>query len=205
MSLKSKFLCLSSYVEGRLLAYILDRFRNNYESDTFSLHKRISVLAPFGKIKSRDLEGHSQIVPEICVFNEQTGTGVIAEAVAWDDDAKYGNTQSESHQAMHEVGLPKSSVYFAQKIICQLLPIAIHVGNNHKLKEYYTFLSCTENHILKMESVLKHLVGEGLLQQYYRPLEMNQDIAQYDQGIYELVFPKPEDELIRKIHLLLTL
>lgn len=201
MGFLSELLRLKSYVEAHLYFYLLDRFSELQNGLTCKLCKSISVPAPFGKKSTRDQNGLSQIQPEICVTSETFG--VVAEAAAWDDDAEYGNNQSEAHQSMHRIGLENSSVYFAQKIICQVLPGFLHCRET--TNDTFAFISFTENHKCKMDNVLTQLKSKGLIESFQRPLEKNSDdIQKYKQIIYELNFPEPSRDIVGRIHSLLS-
>lgn len=187
---------LNSWVEAHLYSYLLDRFSGLKTGQEFKLCKSIAVGAPFGRTDKRDQDGLSCIRPEICLIGEMFG--VVAEAAAWDDDAKNGNKQSEAHQAMHYIGIEKRSVYFAQKIICQVLPAYLYCKD--KQGDVYAFISFTQNHKSKMERVLYHLASRQLIQSFYRPLKKNdKDIRKYKQVIYELRFPERPKDIINKV------
>lgn len=135
--------------------------------------------------------------PEICVVNSKLG--FVAEAAAWCDNNNHADKQrSESHNAMHKIGLPSDSVYFAQKIMCQLFPAYLHCMQDER--KVYSFISVTENHIIKMVNVLDHLKKEGFLD-YLRPLGKTLfDVKKYYQAIFEIIFPDQPDKIIRKLY-----
>jgi len=197
MTFSNELLRLKSYVEAHLYLYLLDRFPFLKDESNFKLYKRISVSAPFGKIVTRDQNGRSQIQPEICVTIGQE-LGLVAEAAAWDDDS-YGNHQSEAHKSMHQIGMDKNCVYFAQKVICQILPAFQFC--TQKTTECYAFLSFTENHKDKMEKVLNHLITKNIISSFSRPLESNDDdVKKYYQLIYEIKFPDSLESVIDQIN-----
>jgi len=196
MGFLSELLRLKSYVEAHLYFYLLDRFPELKNGESCILYKTLSVTTPFGKKDSRDQNGRSQIKPEICVTCNRFG--FAAEAAAWDDDSNSGNTQSEAHQSMHQIGLEPSLVYFAQKVICQVLPAFLYCKET--ATEVYAFISFTENHKCKMENVLSHLKCKGFIKSFERPLGSNsRDIQRYKQVIYELKFFEPEKEIVNRI------
>lgn len=197
MGFLDELLRLASFVEAHLFFYLIKTFPELGNGTDFKLDKTISVSSPFGRSKTRDQNGLSQIQPEICVTSETLG--FVAEAAAWDDDAEYGNKQSESHQAMHKIDLDKDCVYFAQKVICQILPVFIYCKN--KTRDCHAFLSFTENHKDKMDKVLSHLISKNFLESFKRPLiTNNEDLKLYHQVIYELNFPEKTDDIINKIN-----
>lgn len=193
MNFDQILLTLPAFVETHIYFYLMDRFPILNNSNDFILHKRIDVAAPFGNEKKRK-NGLSRIIPEICVAN--TDLGFVAEAAAWDDSAS-ANKQSESHHAMHKIGLPSDRVYFAQKIMCQVFPAYLHCKQDGR--KVYSFISVTENHITKMVNVLDRLKKESFLD-YSRPLGTSCDIERYHQAIFEIIFPGQTDEIIKKIY-----
>jgi len=201
MGFLSELLRLKSYVEAHVYFYLLDRFPKLSNGQDCKLCKSISVAAPFGKINTRDQNGQSYIQPEICVTSKTFG--VVAEAAAWDDDSEYGNNQSEAHHAMHQIGLENRSVYFAQKIMCQVFPA--YLNCREMATDAYAFISFTENHKLKMENVLSQLKSKQFIQSFDRPLKKNnEDIQRYRQIIYELNFPEPSNKIINRMFYLIN-
>jgi len=192
MGFKQQLLRLSSYVETHMYFYLMDRFPVLNNDNDFQLHKDMYVPAPFGNRETRK-NGTSRIIPEICAVNKELG--FLAEAAAWDDDSS-ANKQSESHHAMHNIGLPSNRVYFAQKIMCQIFPAYLHCKQNKR--KVYSFISVTENHIPKMLNVLDHLKKESFLD-YSRPLGTSCDIERYHQAIFEIIFPDQTDEIVKRI------
>jgi len=188
MGIMHDILRLKSFVEGNLITYLLDRFSQLKNDTSFQLQKRVEVKAPFGNIKTRKAEGTSSIEPEICITSQSLC--LCAEAVAWDDDNSSADTKrSEAHGAMSKIGLPKSSVYFAQKVMCQVFPAYLHCKKSSKF--CFAFFSFTENHKEKIISVLNQLKNKGFVQEFVRPLEHDQtDINKYYQIIYEVRFPE---------------
>jgi hypothetical protein len=193
VNFKQELLTLSAFVETHIYFYLMDRFPVLNNRNDFCLHKYIDVAAPFGNENTRKI-GLSRIKPEICVVNNEFG--FVAEAAAWADNAP-ANKQSESHRAMHKIGLPSDSVYFAQKIMCQVFPAYLYCMQDGR--KVYSFMSITENRITKMVNVLDHLKKENFLD-YSRPMGENScDILQYHQAIFEIKFPDRTDEIVKKI------
>ena len=125
MGLMQELLRLKSFIEGNLLFYILCRFPQLKIGSEFQLCKQIEVEKPFGSIKTRRDDGTSKIIPEICITSQSLC--LCAEAAAWDDDNSSGEKKrSEAHNSMHKIGLPSDSIYFAQKVMCQVLPAYLY-------------------------------------------------------------------------------
>jgi hypothetical protein len=188
-------LTLPSFVETHLFFYLKDHFSFLQNGADFILHKKIDVNVPFSNKTTRKND-ISQIKPEFYLVNSKIG--IVAEAAAWDDDS-YANKQSESHHAMHKIGLPPDSVYFAQKIMCQVFPAYLYCKQDKR--KVYSFISATENHITKMVNVLDHLKRESFLDSYSRPLgKTSCDVKNYYQAIFKITFPGKTDEIIKKFY-----
>lgn len=186
MGLMQELSRLKSFIEGNLLSYILDRFPLLKDGSEFHLCKRIEVETPFGNINTRNNDGKSQMIPEFCIIS--TGLSLCAEAAAWDDDKPSAEKErSEAHNSMHKIGLKSDSIYFAQKVMCQIYPAYLYCKT--KSTNCYAFLSFTQNHEEKMIYVLSHLKERGFLQSFIRP-SGTEDLRKYYQMIYELQFPE---------------
>lgn len=195
MKIMHDILRLKSFVEGNLISYLLERFQELKNGSGFQLEKRIEVAEPFGNIETRKATGTSSIEPEICITSRRFG--LCAEAVAWDDDKSSADTKrSEAHGAMSKIGLANSSVYYAQKVMCQVFPAYLHCKKNATC--CFAFLSFTDNHKDKMIDVLTQLKKKNFVQDFVRPLVQDQkDINEYYQVIYELQFPENTDDIVR--------
>lgn len=193
MGFKQELLKLPTYIETHLYFYLIDRFKQLRNGDDFKIYKSIDVKTPFGNTAEPSKDGISELKPDICVVNSEFA--LVAEAAAWDDDSKHASKQSESHQAMHQIGLSSDSVYFAQKIMCQLFPEYLYC--KQQSKQVYSFISVTENHIPKMTNVINHLKMKGFIDCYVRPDPC--DIRRYYQAIYEIKFSADAEKKINDI------
>lgn len=195
MKFTQEMLRLNSFIEAHLYFYLMDRFSLRTDKRKFRLWKRIPVFRPFGNIKKRN-NGISNIKPEI--FAASKSLCLVAEAAAWDDDRESANRQSESHKAMYKIGLRRATVYFAQKVMCQVFPIFLN-GMKYSNK-CFPFISVTQNHKAKMEEVLNALKANHFLQNYNRPLKSrDRDIKKYYQVIFQLNFPHQVQKITKRL------
>jgi hypothetical protein len=194
MGIMQEILRLKSFVEGNLISYILYRFPQLQNGSEFHLDKRIEVNVPFGNIEIRNGRGTSIIKPEICITSQSLC--LCAEVAAWDDDNLSADTKrSEAHTSVSRIGLSTESIYFAQKVMCQVFPAYLHCKT--KSTNCFAFLSFTQNHEGKMLGVLTELRAKKFLQEFVRPLERDQkDLNDYYQLIYELRFHEDTDKIV---------